>query len=906
MAAPLLATKLHVPRRRRGMVARPRLSERLDGGGEAALTLVSAPAGFGKTTLLTEWLAAAGDGRSVAWVSLDPRDDDPVVFWTYLLTALRTTAHGVGADALALLQSSQASLDEVLATLVNELDAVPDPPVLVLDDYHLVSSRDVHDGMAFLLEHLPPQVQLVIATRADPALPLARLRARGELVEVRADDLRFTADETAAYLDEAMGLALTAPDVAALEGRTEGWIAALQLAALSMQGRDDAAGFIAGFAGDDRYVVDYLVEEVLLRQPDDVRRFLLQTSVLSRLNGALADAVTGGDGGTAMLEALDRANLFLVPLDDRRQWYRYHHLFADVLRMRLLAEQPDGVPDLHRRASRWYEANGEPSEAIGHALAGGDVERAADLVELAMPAARQNRQETTLRHWFTELPEDVIRRRPVLSAGYAGAILVHGELDGVEEHLRDAERWLGATTGAGDAPASPAADDAMVRGVRSQVAVYRAAQARMAGDVAGTMTHAHQVLDLVGEDDHLLRGSAAGLLGLAHWSCGDLAAAHRWWSRSHADLERAGHRSDVLGVSIALADIRIAQGRLRDAEATYERGLSAATRHGSPVLRGAADMHVGLSELFRDRNDLDAARRHLAASAELGEHAGLPQNRHRWRVAMARLAAAEGDLGGAVDLLDEAERLYVSDMFPDVRPIAAVRTRVWLAQGRVEEALAWTRGRGLSVEDDLSYLRECEHVTLARTLLAQHEAAGDGRALSDAVRLLERLLHAAQEGERTGSVLELLVLQALAYQARGDVPGALGALDRALSLAEPEGHVRVFVDEGPPMASLLRARAKRGGAPTYVRRLLPASTAARAGAPAHSGLVEPLSVRELEVLRLLGTDLDGPGIARELVVSLNTVRTHTKNVYAKLGVNNRRAAVRRGTELDLLSRRPVR
>jgi LuxR family maltose regulon positive regulatory protein len=492
---------------------------------------------------------------------------------------------------------------------------------------------------------------------------------------------------------------------------------------------------------------------------------------------------------------------------------------------------------------------------------------------------------------------------------------MHGRLDGVEERLRDAESWLVAAAEAGEAPSAAVTvgvDDTVFRGVRSEIALYRAAQARVTGDVAGTMTHAWRVLDLVREDDHLVRGSAAGLLGLAHWGSGDLEAAHRWWSDSRANLEKAGHHSDLLGVAIALADIRIAQGRLRDALATYEQGLSSATTQGSPavqrspVLRGAADMHVGMGELLRERNDLEAARQHLARSAELGEHAGLPQNRHRWRVAMARVREAEGDLGGVVDLLDEAERLYVSDMFPDVRPIAAVRARVWLAQRRVGEALDWASERGLAVEGDLPYLREFEHITLARTLLAQYAASGDEGALSDATRLLERLLHAAQEGQRTGSTIELMVLRALARQARGDVPGALDSLERALTLAEPEGYVRVFVDEGPPMASLLKACAKQGSAPAYVRRLLTALTAAHDDAPVPQRLIEPLSARELELLRLLGTELDGPGIARELVVSLNTVRTHTKNIYAKLGVNNRRSAVRRGTELELLSRRPER
>ena len=384
--ASLLETKLYVPRSRRGLVPRPRLSERLDRGAASKLTLVSAPAGFGKTTLLTEWLAAGPAGpageRLAAWLSLDRGDNDPASFWTYVIAALRTVAAGVGDSALALLQAPRPPpIETVLTALLNELGALAGDIVLVLDDYHVIDAREVQDAMAFLLDHLPAQLHVVIAGRADPALPLARLRARGELAEIRAAGLRFTPDEAAAYLNEMMGLQLTARDVAALEGRTEGWIAALQLAALSMQGRDDVAGFIAGFAGDDRYVVDYLAEEVLQRQPGRVQAFLLQTSILGRLSGPLCDAVTGQDGGKAMLAALDRGNLFLVPLDDRRRWYRYHQLFADVLQARLLDEQPGQLPDLHRRASAWYEQNGDPSEAISHALAGEDFDRAADLVE---------------------------------------------------------------------------------------------------------------------------------------------------------------------------------------------------------------------------------------------------------------------------------------------------------------------------------------------------------------------------------------------------------------------------------------------------------------------------------------------------------------------------------------------
>jgi LuxR family transcriptional regulator, maltose regulon positive regulatory protein len=905
MAGPLLATKLHVPRRPRSLVARPRLGERLSRGAESALTLVSAPAGFGKTTLLTQWLAAvAADGRSVAWLSLDQRDNDPELFWTYLVGALKTVAQGAGASALSLLQPPQPPTEAGLATLLNDLDALPVDVVLVLDDYHVIEARGVQDGMAFLLEHLPPQIHLVIASRADPALPLARLRGRGELVEIRAADLRFTPNEAAAYLNEVMGLVLTAPDVAALEERTEGWIAALQLAALSLQGREDIATFIAGFAGDDRYIVDFLAEEVLQRQPEHVQQFLLQTSILDRLSGRLCDAVTGQDGGQAKLAALERGNLFLVPLDDRRRWYRYHQLFADVLQARLLDEQPGDLPGLHRRASAWYEQNGEPPEAIRHALAAGDFGRAADLVEQAIPAMRRTRQEVAVHDWLRALPEELVRVRPVLSVGLAGALLAEGELDGVETRLQDAEELLDTTAGIRQGSPAPAAemvvvDDEGFRRLPPMIELYRAALALALGDVPGTVRHARRALELSPGDEHLGRAAAAGLLGLAFWASGDLEAGHEAYAECMAGLRRAGHIADTFGCAIALADIRLTQGRLGEARRTYEQALQRAAEPGGPVLRGTADMYVGLSELHRERNDLPAAMQNLLRSQQLGEHNGLPQNRYRWRVAMARIRQAEGDLSGALDALGEAERLYVGDFFPNVRPVQALRARVLVAQGKLGEALGWARERGLSAEDDLSYLHEFEHITLARVLLARYAAERAEGAIQEATQLLDRLLRAAGEGQRTGNVIEILVLQALAHQAEGDPPAALASLQRAVTLAQPEGYVRIFADEGPPMAPLLRAVAKQGTAPGYVRRLLAAVSRTEDSTPASQELIEPLSARELDVLRLLGTDLDGPEIARELVVSLNTMRTHTRNIYAKLGVSNRRAAVRRAQELGL-------
>ncbi len=907
--AALLETKLYVPKSRRGLVPRPRLSERLGRATALKLTLVSAPAGFGKTTLLTEWLgerpAEPAGGRLVAWLSLDRADNNPASFWTYVIAALRTVAPGVGESALSLLQASQpVPVETVLTVLLNDLGTVAADIVLVLDDYHAIDAREVQDEMAFLLDHLPARLHVVIASRADPAFPLARLRARGELAEIRAADLRFTSDEAAAYLNEIMGLQLTARDVAALEGRTEGWIAALQLAALSIQGRDDVAGFIAGFAGDDRYVVDYLVEEVLQRQPGQVQAFLLQTSVLGRLSGPLCDAVTGQGGGKAMLEALDRGNLFLVPLDDRRQWYRYHHLFADMLQARLLDEQPGEVPGLHRRASAWYQQNGEQSVAIGHALAARDFGQAADLIERALPAMRITRQEATVHSWLKALPDEVIRVRPMLSFAMAGALLETGEFEGVEVRLRDAERWLGeATATSKGSPARPAemvvADEEEFRRLPGAIELYRSALALTRGDLPATVRYARRTLDRALTDDHGVRAGASGFLGLAFWTSGDLEAAHSAWAECAAGLRRSGQIADIFGCAIAMADIRLAQGRLGEAMRTYEQALRRASEQDGPVLRGTADMYVGMSGVHREYDDLQAATQQLLRSQELGEAIGLPQNRYRWRVAMARIRQAEGDLGGAINLLNEAERVYVGDFFPNVRPVPALRARVWIAQGRLGEALGWAREQGLSADDNLSYLREFERITLARVLLARYSDERAEHSVHEATRLLERLLRAAEAGGRTGRVIEILVLQALAHQVRRDIPAALACLERALTLAEPEGYVRVFIDEGAPMASLLRAAAKQGATRNYVHRLLVAVDETGQESPVVQALIDPLSERELDVLRLLGTELDGPAIARELMVSLNTVRTHTKHIYAKLAVTNRRAAVRRAAELDL-------
>jgi LuxR family maltose regulon positive regulatory protein len=671
--------------------------------------------------------------------------------------------------------------------------------------------------------------------------------------------------------------------VQALEARTEGWIAALQLAALSMQDRDDLGDFIRNFTGDDRFVVDYLAEEVLERQPEEVRSFLLQTSVLTRMTGPLCDAVTAGHGGTAMLETLERANLFLVPLDDRRQWYRYHHLFGDVLRARLLGERPEQVRELHRRASAWYEDHGDRREAIAHALAAHDFPWAAQLIELATPEMRYTRQEATLRRWLEALPGELFESRPVLILTLVGARMGTGDTTGVEPLLERAERWLG-----GDRPPDTIVfDEDEFAGLPEQVAVYRSGLALLTGDIAGARAHANRVLELAHPSDHYRRGGAAALLGLAHWHEGDIGPARERYAEAVTHFLEMGWVPDALGCSLALGDIEVAQGRFADARRTFEAGLSHA--RGRPGLRGTADMHVALSELLLEANDLDAAQQHVETATALGEHAGLPQNAYRRRVAAARLRHAHGDDAGALELLAEAEAVFNTDFSPPIRPIGALRARILLAQGDVAGAARWAEDRALTPDDDLTYVREFEHITLARVLLAQ-------QATDRAVGFLDRLLAAATAGGRQHRVVEVLVLLSIAHHRRGDRPAATSALGEALARARPEGYLRVFLDEGEPVQELLRTTHWSGPATDHARLLVADPLPVRATS---NGSAHDLSPRELEVLRLLRSELSGPDIARELVVSLNTMRTHTKSIYAKLGARNRREAVRLAAELGL-------
>jgi LuxR family transcriptional regulator, maltose regulon positive regulatory protein len=918
MSAPILATKLYIPTPRPKIVLRPRLIEQLNEGLQRKLTLISAPAGFGKTTLVSDWISTLtprplplgeGPGVRVAWLSLDEEDSTPARFLTYVIAALRTFAPNLGESVLVALHSPQPpSTESILTTLLNEITAFPDNFILVLDDYHAIDSKPVDEALTFLLEHQPPRMHLVITTREDPHLPLARLRARGQLTEQRAADLRFTPAEAAEFLNQVMGLNLSEQDIAALEIRTEGWIAGLQLAALSVQGQSDAASFIKSFTGSHHFILDYLVEEVLQRQPEHVRNFLLQTSILDKLSGSLCDAVTGREDGGGMLEALERGNLFVVPLDNQRQWYRYHHLFADVLQAHLIEAQPEQVSSLHQRASAWYEQNGFQPEAIRHALAAEDFVRAAGLIELAWSAMDLSSHSSTWLGWVKELPDVLIRLRPVLSVSYAWALLDGGELEACEARLLDAERWLDAPT-----DQMVVVDKEQFRSLPASIATARAYRSLAFGDVPGAVKYAQQALELTPEDDQLRYNEATSLLGLAQYTSGNLQAAERSLADFHTNLRKTGEIQILVGITFLLADIRVALGRLHEAESIYQQSLRLAIGLGEPMPLGTADLYRGLGEVYVERRDLEAAAQYLLTSQKLGEQTPVTDWAHRLCVSQARLKEAQGDLDGALALLDEAERVYIRSPLPDVRPVAALKARVYIRQGRLSEALGWAREQGLSVDDDLRYTREFEHITLARVLIAAGKSNREAGSLDEATRLLGRLLQAAETGGRMGSVIQILLLQALAFQARGDLPHALAPLERALALAEPEGYVRIFVDEGEAMRMLIAdfrlsiekqmsgsAHAQLGYTGKLLAAFVPPVNKQSTIKNPKSEMVEPLSERELEVLKLLRSELSGPEIAGQLIVSLHTLRTHTNNIFKKLGVNNRRAAVRRAEELDLL------
>lgn len=885
----MLGTKLRVPRSRRQLVERSRLTDRLPTGRGPMprLVLVAAPAGSGKTTLLTQWLAV-GDVRT-AWLTLDAADADLRRFLTHLVASVRVSSPELGAEAAALLEDERAvRAEDVLAGLVDELDALPGPTVIALDDYHVIEGAEVHEAIAFLLDNLPPQVTVAMTTRADPPLALSRRRARGELLEVRAADLRFTTAEAAAFLNDVMGLGLEPQHVAALERRTEGWATGLQLAALSAAGTADPDGFVEAFAGSHRFVLDYLVDEVLAGQPEDVRSFLLDTSVLDDLSGPLCDAVTGRSGGQQLLESLERANLFVVPLDDERQWWRYHHLFAEALRARLTAAGTEHLGRLHRDAADWYAEHDRLPDAVRHALAGGDLDQAADLVELAVPGMRQRREDRTMREWLRALPEDVVRHRPLLALHLAWARLSEGDLDGLG-------RWLDAAEAAlASAPAPPPSGPVGAREARDRdlatlpamVEVYRATAAQASGDVAATTAHASRARDLAGPDDHFVLGASSGYLGLAAWAAGDLAAAADTFSEAVGNIRAAGNVADGLGMTVVLASIALGSGRPDEARRLLEHALATADSTPGRPLSTTGDLHVGLAEVLVEQGLLAEAETHLRAAADLGERASLIENRHRVHVARAALLRARGDLDGAVAALDEAQALFLPGYFPDVRPVPALRARIHIAQGRLEEAREWASEHPVGL-GDASYLGEVDRLTLARLLVAEADR------LDDVVTVTERTAAEAGAAGRGGSVVDAHVVRALAHHEKGDRDAALAALGTALDLGVPPGYRRLYLDEGAAMVELLEAHGGELAATVL-------AAAVREEPPPRTPRADGLSEREVEVLRLLATELTGPEIAQRLFVSLNTLRTHTKHIFAKLDVNTRRAAVRVAVERHLV------
>lgn len=894
MAMQILATKLYIPPPGSKIVLRTRLIERMNEGVRGKLNLISAPAGFGKTTLLSEWVN--GCGRPVVWLSLDDGDNDPVRFISYLIAALQTIKAGLGDELLTTLQSPQAYvIESVLTSLLNEITTIPNHFILILDDYHLIESKQVDQAVAFLIEHLPPHMHLVIATREDPLLPLPRLRARGQLTELRTADLRFTPYEAAEFLNRVMGLNLSATDIAALETRTEGWIAGLQLAALSMQGHHDTASFIKSFTGSHRFVLDYLIEEVFQQQSESVQAFLLHTSILDRMCGPLCEAILRDSSVPAQetLERLEHANLFIVPLDSERGWYRYHHLFGDLLRQRLGKNlSQTKIAELHIRASEWYEQNGPMLDAFHHALAADDFERAARLAETAWQGMERNFQTLAWLGWVKKLPDVAICSRPWLCVQVGWAYSDVGELEPSETYLQNAERALTSTK-----------DQEEFKSIPATIALIRSGNAQIEGNLPETMRYAELSIRLAPENDSSIRAQAAITLGFTQWTVGNveasLQAMHTWMD----DMRRLGNQMYVLASAFVVADMQMILGHLGEAEKALQQTIEQAAAHGQEAENVTAHHHLGLAMLAHERGDDAALAESLQTIAELGQRSTLIDWAYRWGVAQARLKESTREWDDALKSLDEAKRGYVKNPIPMLQPIEAHKARIYLKQGRLDKAQAWARERSFSVRDEANYLGEYEHLTLARTRLAEHSFDGVGQ-------LLECLRTLAESQKRMGSVIEILLTQALVYQSQGDQARALATLERALVLAEPEGYLRIFVDEGETMRLLisdfrLTIAARTHALHGYIDRILayfpqPVNDELQSKIENRkSKIVEPLSEREMEVLKLLRSELNGPEIAQRLIVSLNTLRTHTKNIFNKLGVNNRRAAIRRAEELDL-------
>jgi LuxR family maltose regulon positive regulatory protein len=917
MLTPLLTTKLYIPPPRPDMVPRPHLLQRLNEGLRQGhrLTLVSAPAGFGKTTLLSEWVATCG--RPAAWLALDSGDNDLARFLAYLIAALQTIEDGVGAGVLDRFQAPQPPpMEELLTALINQIDAISPNFVLVLDDYHLVTAPKIHEALAFLLDHPPHNMHLVVATRADPPWQFARLRGRGQLTELRLADLQFTKDEAAVFLNRVMGLRLSVEDITALTSRTEGWIAGLQLAALalqgtlSMQGRQDLPGFIAALTGSQHYILDYLVEEVLHRQPEDVQAFLLRTSILDRLTGPLCDALSmehepGAGDGQAMLNRLERANLFVIPLDERRQWYRYHHLFADSLRLCLAQAWPDRVPEYHRRASRWYEQHEFLSEAIEHALSVDDMDRAARLIGQAAEPTLMRSEFTTFLTWVEALPEEATRAHPLLHVYHTGIQLMNGlPLQVAEARLQEAMT------------VEPS------RAVSGAVATFQTLIAAYRGDTHQSVDLSRQALALLTEDNLFLRSLIAGFLGITYLWSGDFATAAIALGEAVRIGQQIGNFTITVLALCHLAELHIMRGQLHEAKAFYEQALERARDNRGRCLPIAGIALVGMGYLLREWNELEAARRQIVEGIELAA---------RWEqtgtftghISLALVEQALGDQEAARAAIRQARQVVMGFEGMEVAAVVVgvYQARLWIQQGDPDAVIRWAEERRLEERIEAGELEEGSRTVpflyAALEYLAYAEARFAQGRPDEALAVLSPLLPVTETGGWTMFVIETLTLQALAFQVLHDGPRAMRCLKRALSLAEPQGFVRTFVDRGAPMAALLKQVLKaqqdgrqapsRGLAPDYVRRLLDAFGKGEGTQPGEllpppspPALVEPLSKREMEVLRLLATDLTSIEMARELVLSVHTVRSHIKNIYAKLDVHSRYEAITRATELNLL------
>jgi LuxR family maltose regulon positive regulatory protein len=900
---PLLTTKLYIPPPRPHAVPRPRLIQRLEDGLRLGhrLILISAPAGFGKSTLLSEWVA--GCDRPVAWVSLDEGDNDPVRFLSYFVAALQTLATmsqvegvepKVGQGVLSALQSPQPPpIESVLATLINEIAEIPDRFMLVLDDYHVIESQPIDNALTFLLEHQPQQMHLVIVAREDPQLPLSRFRGRGLMTEVRERDLRFTEAEAAAFLNQTMGLNLTLDEVNALAARTEGWITGLQLAAISIQGRQDTGRFIQSLAGSYRLILDYLTDEVLRQQPEEVRSFLLQTSILNRLSGPLCDAVTGQENGQDILEHLESANLFLVSLDDERRWYRYHHLFQDILCHNLKREVgPENLASLHKRACAWLAQHDLRAEAIDHGIAGEDFERAADLIESSAAAPILQGVATTVQNWINALPDSLVRERPYLCVIHAWALHADGRRDDVELRLQDTERALQAL----DAPD----DDPFALDLRGHISALRASNARHRNDLPLFFRYAEEALGLLAEDNLVVRTMVSANLGLAHMLNGDLMAAVKALQEAQSLGQASGNVISAVNCVGFQAAVLIAQGRLRQTAELCQRTIDQHLDHYPKPLPTLGHVHANLARVLYEWNDLGGAAAHLEQGVVLGEQTQVPSTL-RFRASMLawirQIQSVHGEtiaLPQQLAAIADREQMDLEDV-----DFTAWRVQLWLRQGNLAAAGAWAETYQAG-EAPPQLWRPYGDLALARVLIAQ-------RRLGQALDVLAQIRQTAQEAGGLGWVIEALILEALSFQMAGD-PGRAGtALARALSLAEPEGYVRNFVDEGVPMARLLYQAAEKNIAPEYVSRLLgafstletePVDQAQRQAES--SPRVEPLTERELEILGLIAEGLSNREVAQQLFLSLSTVKVHTHNIYGKLGVNSRTQAIARARALGIL------